>query len=61
MVLLIAGGFVVLGEVVSPLFSITFVELVASNLSIELNQALKIFFWLFIYGNSTFNNCLLSD
>ena len=44
MVLLIAGGFVVLGEVVSPIFSITFVELVASNLSIELNQALKIFF-----------------
>ena len=43
MVLLIAGGFVVLGEVVST-FSITFVELIASNLSIELNQALKIFF-----------------
>ncbi len=44
MVLLISGGFVVLGEVISPLFSITLVELVASNLSIELTQSLKIFF-----------------
>ena len=44
MVLLIAGGFVVLGEVVSPLFSISLVELVSHNLSIELTQALKIFF-----------------
>ena len=44
MVLLISGGFVVLGEVISPLFSITLVELVSSNLSIELTQSLKIFF-----------------
>ena len=44
MVLLISGGFVVLGEVISPIFSITFVEFFASNLSIELTQSLKIFF-----------------
>ena len=44
MVLLIAGGFVVLGEVVSPLFSIGLVELFSKDLSIELSQALKIFF-----------------
>ena len=44
MVLLISGGFVVLGETISPLFSITLVELFASNLSIELTQSLKIFF-----------------
>ncbi len=44
MVLLISGGFVVLGEVISPLFSITLVELVSSNLSLELTQSLKIFF-----------------
>ncbi len=44
MVLLISGGFVVLGEVISPLFSITLVELISSNLSIELTQSLKIFF-----------------
>ena len=44
MVLLIAGGFVVLGEVVSPLFSIGLVELFSKDLSIELLQALKIFF-----------------
>ena len=44
MVLLISGGFVVLGEVISPLFSITLVELVGSNLSLELTQSLKIFF-----------------
>ncbi len=43
MVLLISGGFVVLGEVISPLFSITLVELVASNLSSDLTQSLKIF------------------
>ena len=43
MVLLISGGFVVLGEVISPLFSITLVELVSSNLSTELTQSLKIF------------------
>ena len=44
MVLLISGGFVVLGEVISPLFSITIVELFSSNLSTELIQSLKIFF-----------------
>ncbi len=44
MVLLIAGGFVVLGEVVSPLFSIGLVEFFSKDLSIELSQALKIFF-----------------
>ena len=44
MVLLIAGGFVVLGEVVSPLFSISLVELVSENISNELSQSLKIFF-----------------
>ena len=44
MVLLIAGGFVVLGEVVSPLFSISLVELFSKNVSIELSQSLKIFF-----------------
>ncbi len=43
MVLLISGGFVVLGEVISPLFSITIVEFVSSNLSTELTQSLKIF------------------
>ena len=44
MVLLIAGGFVVLGEVISPLFSIGLVELFFKNISIELSQSLKIFF-----------------
>ena len=44
MVLLIAGGFVVLGEVVSPLFSISLVELFSENISNELSQSLKIFF-----------------
>ena len=44
MVLLIAGGFVVLGEVVSPLFSISLVELLSKNISTELSQSLKIFF-----------------
>jgi len=44
MVLLIAGGFVVLGEVVSPLFSISLVELFSQNISNELSQSLKIFF-----------------
>ena len=44
MVLLIAGGFVVLGEVISPLFSITLVELFSKNISNELSQSLKIFF-----------------
>ena len=44
MILLIAGGFVVLGEVVSPLFSISLVELFSKNISNELSQSLKIFF-----------------
>ena len=44
MVLLISGGFVVLGEVISPLISISLVELFSNNLSIELAQSLKIFF-----------------
>ncbi len=44
MVLLIAGGFVVLGEVVSPLFSLSLVELFSKNISNELSQSLKIFF-----------------
>ena len=44
MILLISGGFVVLGEVISPLFSITLVQLFSNNLSIELTQSLKIFF-----------------
>ena len=44
MVLLIAGGFVVLGEVISPLFSISLVQLFSKSLSVELSQSLKIFF-----------------
>jgi hypothetical protein len=44
MVLLIAGGFVVLGEVISPLFSISIVEFLSKNISDELSQSLKIFF-----------------
>jgi len=44
MILLIAGGFVVLGEVVSPLFSISLVEVFSKNISNELSQSLKIFF-----------------
>ncbi len=44
MILLIAGGFVVLGEVLSPLFSISLVELFSKNISSELSQSLKIFF-----------------
>ncbi len=44
MVILIAGGFVVLGEVISPLFSITLVEIFSKNISTELSQSLKIFF-----------------
>ena len=43
MVLLISGGFVVLGEVISPLFSITLVELISQNLPYELTLSLKIF------------------
>jgi len=49
MILLIAGGFVVLGEVVSPLFSISLVELFSKNISSELSQSLIIFFvYLFL-------------
>ena len=44
MVLLVAGGFVVLGEVFSPLISITLVELFSKNFSTEISQSLKIFF-----------------
>ena len=44
MILLISGGFVVLGEVVTPLFSISLVELFSKNISNELSQSLKIFF-----------------
>ena len=44
MVLLISGGFVVLGEVISPLISITLIDLFSKNLSTEISQSLKIFF-----------------
>ena len=44
MVLLISGGFVVLGEVVSPLVSVTLVQIFSNNLPAELTQSLKIFF-----------------
>ena len=44
MVLLISGGFVVLGEVVSPLVSLTLVQIFSNNLPAELTQSLKIFF-----------------
>tara|TARA_Y100001978_G_scaffold95096_1_gene85167 strand:+ start:6 stop:848 length:843 start_codon:yes stop_codon:yes gene_type:complete len=44
MVLLISGGFVVLGEVFSPLLSITFVDFFSKDLSSEISQSLKIFF-----------------
>ena len=43
MVLLIAGGFVVLGEVVTPIFSISLVEIFSKNLPNDLSQSLKIF------------------
>jgi len=44
MILLISGGFVVLGEVISPLISITLVDFFSQNLSYEIIQSLKIFF-----------------
>jgi len=44
MILLVSGGFVVLGEVISPLISITLVEFFSKNLSYEISQSLKIFF-----------------
>ncbi len=44
MILLVSGGFVVLGEVVSPLISITLVDLFSKNLVYEISQSLRIFF-----------------
>ena len=44
MILLVSGGFVVLGEVVSPLISITFVNLFSKSLSYEISQSLRILF-----------------
>jgi len=44
MILLVSGGFVVLGEVISPLVSITLVDLFSKNLSYEISQSLRIFF-----------------
>ena len=43
MVLLISGGFVVLGEVISPVFSMTLVDLLTKDLSFEIAQSLRIF------------------
>ena len=43
MILLVSGGFVVLGEVISPLISVTLVDLFSENLSYEISQALRIF------------------
>jgi len=44
MIILVSGGFVVLGEVISPLISITLVDLFSKNLSYEISQSLRIFF-----------------
>ena len=44
MVLLISGGFVVLGEVISPILPITIVDSFSKDLSPEISQSLKIFF-----------------
>ncbi len=44
MILLVSGGFVVLGEVISPLVSITLVDLFSKTLSYEISQSLRIFF-----------------
>ncbi len=44
MILLVSGGFVVLGEVISPLISITIVDLFSKNLTYEISQSLRIFF-----------------
>ena len=44
LILLISGGFVVLGEVVSPVFSLTIVDIITKNISQEISQSLKIFF-----------------
>ena len=43
MILLVSGGFVVLGEVISPLISITLVDLFSKNLAYEISQSFKIF------------------
>ena len=43
MIILVSGGFVVLGEVVSPLISITLVDLFSKDLSYEIIQSLRIF------------------
>ncbi len=43
MILLVAGGFVVLGEVISPLISITLVDVFSKNLPYEITQSLRIF------------------
>ena len=43
MILLVSGGFVVLGEVISPLISITLVDIFSKNLSYEISQSLRIF------------------
>ena len=43
MILLVSGGFVVLGEVTSPLISITLVDLFSKNISYEISQSLRIF------------------
>ncbi len=47
MVLLISGGFVVLGEVFTPLISITLINLFSENIPDEVTQSLKIFFGYF--------------
>ncbi len=44
MILLVSGGFVVLGEVITPLISITLVDLFSKSLSYEISQSLRIFF-----------------
>ena len=44
MVLLISGGFVVLGEVFSPLISISLVDTFSKGLNTEISQSLKIIF-----------------
>jgi len=61
MVLLIAGGFVVLGEVLSPLFSISLVELFSKNISNELVSIFKNFLWISFYGYSSIRDSLLSN
>mgnify|MGYP001183995981 CR=1 FL=1 len=43
MILLISGGFVVIGEIISPLISITLIDLFSGNLSFEISQSIKIF------------------